>query len=385
MNIYLDIETIPGQSQKVRDMLAADAEREKRSIKAPGNYKDAAKISDFLEARIAEIDAAHDERWRKTALDGAFGQIVCVGVAIDDAPPVAIYREDWQAVDSERDVLEEFFALLWKSCNPSSGRHPTFIGHNIVGFDLRFIFQRAVILGVIPPPFIPFNARPWDETVFDTMVSWAGIGNRVRLDKLCDVFDLPKKGSEIGDDIDGSKVWDFVQAGRIADVADYCCGDVMRTRAIARRLTFAECAYAPSRIRAEESALLERKHAEREAVAEAQKQYDEDMARYIAAEQNSTQRGAVETVQMPCSAGGGLHGSTGELRAAGEPGIDIAKPPSFSPGVAASPQRKARPSDDEIIDVLALHFHVHESIVVGWLYEIDLEAASQRIATEINL
>jgi len=119
---------------------------------------------------------------------------------------------------------------------------PTFIGHNIVAFDLRFIFQRAVLNGVIPPSIIPFNARPWDDSVFDTMTAWAGVGNRVSLDKLCGAFGIAKKGSEIGDDIDGSKVWDYVRTGRIADVVEYCKGDVERVRAIHRRMTFAEAA-----------------------------------------------------------------------------------------------------------------------------------------------
>jgi predicted PolB exonuclease-like 3'-5' exonuclease len=70
------------------------------------------------------------------------------------------------------------------------------------------------------------------------MTDWAGVGNRVSLAKLCKVFDLDAKGTEIGDEIDGSKVWDFVKNGRIADVAKYCGGDVERTRAIYKRLTF---------------------------------------------------------------------------------------------------------------------------------------------------
>jgi hypothetical protein len=115
-----------------------------------------------------------------------------------------------------------------------------FIGHNIVGFDLRFLFQRSVMLGIKPPLVFPFKAKPWDDIVFDTMTAWAGVGNRFSLSKLCKVFGLDAKGTEIGDEIDGSKVWDFVKGGRIDDVAKYCGGDVERTRAIHKRLTFSE-------------------------------------------------------------------------------------------------------------------------------------------------
>ncbi|MBF0309221.1 MAG: hypothetical protein HQL56_06810, partial [Magnetococcales bacterium] len=56
---------------------------------------------------------------------------------------------------------------------------------------------------------------------------------------LCRVMRLPGKGSEIGEEIDGSLVWDYVKAGRIKDVSSYCAGDVERCRMIHKRLTWA--------------------------------------------------------------------------------------------------------------------------------------------------
>ena len=48
-----------------------------------------------------------------------------------------------------------------------------------------------------------------------------------------------------------------------------------------------------------------------------------------------------------------------------------------------APPTTGRPSDDDIIGALADHFHVHESEVITWLLEIDLDAASRRmVATE---
>lgn len=236
MNVYLDIETIPGQSPTVREALAADAAIDKAAVRAPSNYKDEVKIAEYISAKHAEIDASVGEKWRKTSLDGAYGQIVVASIAIDDAPPVAFWSEDW--ANAERDILRDLFGALREAHNPTRMTRPTFIGHNIIAFDLRFIFQRAVINGVIPASIIPFNARPWDDTVFDTMVAWAGVGNRVSLDKLCGALGLPKKSTEIGDEIDGSKVWDYVQDGRIAEVAEYCKADVERVRSIHRRMTF---------------------------------------------------------------------------------------------------------------------------------------------------
>jgi len=41
--------------------------------------------------------------------------------------------------------------------------------------------------------------------------------------------------------------------------------------------------------------------------------------------------------------------------------------------------KPARPTDDEIIDAISLHFRVHESKVIEWLLEVDLGAAAQRL------
>jgi hypothetical protein len=236
MNIFIDIETVPAQDPEAIKMLRAEADEEKLLIKAPSNYKDEAKIKEYILAKQIEIDTAFEERYRKTSFDGAYGQIACIGYAIDDEPAKSVWSAGWNQM--EGDVLAAFYRILNDRINSNSQMRPTFIGHNLIGFDLRFIHQRSVMLGVKPPSFIPFKAKPWDTTVFDTMIDWAGVGNRVSLAKLCKVFGLDAKGSEIGEEIDGSKVWDFVKDGRIEDVATYCEGDVERTRQVYKRLNF---------------------------------------------------------------------------------------------------------------------------------------------------
>ena len=238
MNIFIDIETVPAQDPDAIAMLRAEADEEKLLIKAPSNYKDEAKIKEYILAKQIEIDTAFEERYRKTSFDGAYGQIACIGYAIDDEPAKSVWSAGWNQM--EGDVLAAFYRILNDRINSNSQMRPTFIGHNLIGFDLRFIHQRSVMLGVKPPSFIPFKAKPWDTTVFDTMIDWAGVGNRVSLAKLCKVFGLDAKGSEIGEEIDGSKVWDFVKDGRIEDVAKYCEGDVERTRQVYKRLNFIE-------------------------------------------------------------------------------------------------------------------------------------------------
>lgn len=233
MNVYLDIETIPGQSDAVRAALLAEAAEAKAAIQAPANYKDPAKIADFIAAKSAEIDAKADETWRKTAFDGSRGEVVCIAWAIQDGPTTVSYRG---LDEDEGRVLLDFFAALKTELN---GRPPVFIGHNVRDFDLRFLFHRAVILGIRPPFDLPHDARPGSDRVFDTMTAWAGWGGRISLNRLCEALGIPTKGAELdGEEIDGSKVWDFVQCGLGGKVARYCMADVERVRAIHRRMRF---------------------------------------------------------------------------------------------------------------------------------------------------
>lgn len=236
MIIYLDIETIPAQDGIAIASLKLDADKEKLTIKAPANYKDQAKIDEYIAAKRVEIDASFDDRYRKTSFDGALGQIVVASYAIDDNDPVVIYSSEWK--NGESFILNTLYSDLRKAYDPSSQQRPVFVGHNIVNFDLRFILHRSIILGIKPPMIIPFKAKPWDDSVFDTMIAWAGVGNRISMSKLCDVFGIDAKGSEVDGEIDGSKVWDYVKSGRIDAVATYCAGDVARTREIYKRINF---------------------------------------------------------------------------------------------------------------------------------------------------
>jgi predicted PolB exonuclease-like 3'-5' exonuclease len=236
MNVYLDIETVPTQSESEIAVMMMEMHTEKAAVKAPSNYKDPAKIDEYIAAKQVEIESEFDQRYRKTSFDGALGQIVAISFAIDDEPVVNLYAPNWKT--DENVLIADFYRSISVRYKPSEQRQPVFIGHNLVGFDLRFLFQRSVLLGVKPPLFVPFAAKPWDQTVFDTMLEWAGHGKTVSLAKLCRVFQIDAKGAEIGEEIDGSKVWDFVKAGRIADVAKYCGGDVERTRLIHKRLSF---------------------------------------------------------------------------------------------------------------------------------------------------
>lgn len=249
-HLYLDIETIPAQRPDVlaeikeakQLQLAADIE----AICAPGNYKDPEKISAWLtnegqakaQALRNTFDADVDCAYRKTGLDGAYGQVCVIGWALEDGEPVTHFAHDWQSDLAEAAVLSSFFKSLNDTVPHSEELSTTVIGHNVANFDLRFLMQRSIVCGVRPHGIISraSQAKPWElDRVFDTMVQWAGIGRTISLDKLCKALSIKTpKG-----DITGATVWDAVRDGRIADVAAYCAGDIRATREVHKRLTFA--------------------------------------------------------------------------------------------------------------------------------------------------
>jgi hypothetical protein len=230
MEIHLDIESCPSQIAGVRDLIAA-------GITCPGNISKAETIAAWEHDKKPGLI---EDAWLKTSFDGALGHVAVIGLAFNDETPVTVWSPDW--LDREADMLQEAFDLIHDRCSANLGDRPIFVGHNIIGFDFRFLFQRAVMLGVKPTPFIPFGAKPWDDQkVFDTMVQWAGARDSVSLDKLSSVLGLGGKG-----DMDGSRVWAAVREGRIADVADYCADDIIKTRGVYKRMTFAPPVEIPS-------------------------------------------------------------------------------------------------------------------------------------------
>lgn len=250
--LYIDIETIPAQRPDVLEEIRASKQAELTAalaaIAPPSNYKKAETIEEWwaneAPKKKADLQAAFesdvDDTYRKTSFDGAFGQVCVIGYAIDDGEPQYL-RTDDLTVAGEVALLESFACVLTDLIPKADWFTTTVIGHNVVAFDLRFLVQRHIVNGVRPHFIIAHaaQAKPWEQDkVYDTLAQWAGNGAKAggSLDKLCKALSIPSpKGA-----IDGSKVWDFVKAGEIVQVAEYCAKDVAATRAVHRRMTFAD-------------------------------------------------------------------------------------------------------------------------------------------------
>jgi hypothetical protein len=245
MLLYIDIETLPCSDPDVVVELSKDIQAKTNekvaAVKAPSNYKDEAKIAEYVESKKNEIyGEASDllkEAIDKTSFSGLYGSIACICYTFDDGEVFSV-----DARDGEKKMLQDFYChiLDMTAIDYHGGvAHTealTIVGHNVAGFDLPFLKHRSIIQNVKPIPALlkAMSAKPWDGCISDTMLMWSSDSQkRASMDKLCKAFGIPGKG-----DFDGSMVADTWPT-EPSKVIGYCMADVQRTRQIYKRLTWA--------------------------------------------------------------------------------------------------------------------------------------------------
>lgn len=217
MNLYLDIETVPCDDPEVINEIAS-------TITPPGNYKKAETIATWEQHEKPRIV---EEVVSKTSFDGGYGRVVCACYAAADTRVWGLYSD-------EPAILKRLFDAV-ATISPTR-----FIGHN-VSWDLRMLYQRAVVNGIEPPSVLlkAMRAKPWDDCIADTMLMWHPERDRkISLEKLCKILKVKTSKSEMN----GSMVAQYYKEGRIDEIADYCRGDVVAVRECYKRLSFAEVA-----------------------------------------------------------------------------------------------------------------------------------------------
>jgi predicted PolB exonuclease-like 3'-5' exonuclease len=202
--MYLDIETIPADGERIEILRKLWGENKKKA-----NYPQVKKGENDFESFF-----------RNTSFQGEFGRILCIGYAIDDNEVDCLSGD-------EKEILRKFWRLAEDITQ--------FIGHNIMDFDLRFIYKRSIILGIKPSRELSF-ARYRSEPIFDTMREWEKWGAQgVSLHRLTTALGITSPKEE---GIDGSKVYDYYLAGKSDEICEYCKRDVKATREVYRRMTF---------------------------------------------------------------------------------------------------------------------------------------------------
>lgn len=221
MNLYLDIETIPSQSPEVHAAIA-------ETITCPGNISKPESIAAWAADKKPGLVK---ETIAKTSFDGSAGHVCCIGWAWDDDAPQSA---SINFVDEECAVLTTVMQDLAEQAAYDKYHDPVLIGHNIVNFDIRFLWQRAIVLGVRMPRWFPRDPKPWGTDTFDTMTAFAGQRGTIGMDRLCRALGIPGK-----DEVDGSMVAQMWADGKFSEIAEYCRADVERTRAIHQKMMIA--------------------------------------------------------------------------------------------------------------------------------------------------
>lgn len=209
MKIYIDIETIPGPEKPTVEELTK---------KAPGNLKKEETILRWAEEN-------QEREWRKQALDSMRGRILTIGWSIgDDLSQALIVGQD--RIETERDLLQQFQDYLVDL--KVTRVYSDWIGHNIRTFDLPWLWRKALQYRLFPLAGMIPRER-FDRNVCDTMEIWAAdFRDRVSLDEIARFLGLSGKP----DGIDGSKVFDLWQEGRLEEIKEYCRDDVDLVRDI---------------------------------------------------------------------------------------------------------------------------------------------------------
>ena len=192
--------------------------------------------------RYLEDIAAEEERsYQLGALNATSGRVLSIAVHVGPIPGLQFeglqqieqeYAYGINADDEEepeKETLKQFLELL----KDFDCEWDEIVGHNVIGFDLPFIFQRCLVNSMAVRPFVnlaDFHVRG----VFDTMHRWwLGARRHVSLDDLA--WALGVESSKTAD-VEGSKVFDLYQAGRLAEIREYNLKDVRVTRKVYERI-----------------------------------------------------------------------------------------------------------------------------------------------------
>ena len=163
MILALDIETIPNPEMVP---LLPEPECTDSRLKDPDKIE-------------AHIQAKRDKQHADMALDPLTGRVCCFALVgrKDDAAPEDAPTEFTMVLPKMKDKEEKY---LIQTIFDTLGKETTRIATwNGIGFDLPFIYKRAMILGVNPanfgaPPLTAWTKRYNTDRHFDLMKIWDG-------------------------------------------------------------------------------------------------------------------------------------------------------------------------------------------------------------------
>ena len=195
---------------------------------------------DYLLAR-ASNDAEREAVPRRLGLPPGTGRVIVIGMVNVRTGQGGVLVEgahrDWSqssiAGFKRFDGAEgELLGQFWKMLETQAGRVVTFNGR---GFDGPFLMTRSAILGVRPTRNLVGNRFRLDEhcDLADVLSFNGAVRTNYSLDYWCRRFGITSPKEE---GIDGSRVQDAYEAGRLEEIVAYCARDVIATAELFRRL-----------------------------------------------------------------------------------------------------------------------------------------------------
>ena len=192
--------------------------------------------------RYLDDIAAEEERcYSLGSLHATTGRVLSIAVHVGAIPGLEFIGLEQPSTEhvfgidaewyeqGERRALLDFLELM-KDFDCESDE---LVGHNIIGFDLPFIFQRCLVQGMQFRPFVnlgEYNVRG----VFDTMHRWwMGAKRHVSLDDIAWALGIESSKTS---EVEGSKVFDLYQAGKLDLIREYNLNDVRVTRKVYERM-----------------------------------------------------------------------------------------------------------------------------------------------------
>ena len=193
--------------------------------------------------RYVENTAAEEQRaYQRGSLEATSGRILSIAVHVGPIAGLVIdgltqpQTEHIFGIDAEGNeqaearLLTDFLRLM----SDFDVECDEIVGHNIIEFDLPFIFQRCVTRNIRVRPFVSlsdYNVRG----VIDTMRLWCCGDRRGRasLDDIAWALGIESSKTE---DVEGSRIFELYQAGRLGEIREYNLNDVRVTRKVYERM-----------------------------------------------------------------------------------------------------------------------------------------------------
>jgi 3'-5' exonuclease len=229
--LVLDIETVPTSNPELIDSF-------RQNLAPPANYKKPESIAEWHRTHGGE---ALQEKINATALKGTQGDVIAVGwqtftlldgVTGPDRNVNVIVRWPEQSPGAFLDLV---FAGI-RAATPGQGERSPYViaGHNLVSFDLPFLWQQALRYETKWPEVLPILPPPHEHRVLDTMLGIVGYRNTISLRETARALGIPWEENILSGDV--PTAW---LRGEDSDVIKHLTNDVTVTAQVAHRIASA--------------------------------------------------------------------------------------------------------------------------------------------------